>query len=317
MTMADREQRSGSAVIRHWPKPPKRPKIYAKRRRRRLTWFFKVPSAPTWLKPPLTYYWDNHLTRKDLMSQSDPHSRLIRYLVILLEWYFLRQGWYISDNLGVHETGDYADYPVEPDVAVFKAILSDAEKRRLRSWSLVRDDRPVAAVTFEIASYSTWERDLEEKVERYRLMGVQEYFTYDPHEPPAWETANTRLRGWKLVGEEYEELTPDSRGWLWSNELDSWLGPDDQFLRLYDAEGRRRLTEAEEMTHRAEQATIKADQAILQEEQTRLELGESRREQRQARLEAQQALEREEQTRRREEVLRAKLREMGLDPDNL
>ncbi len=41
------------------------------------------------------------------------------------------------------------------------------------------------------------------------------------------------------------ELPVDAGGRLWSPSLDSFLVPEREYLRLYDRNGQRRLTEAE------------------------------------------------------------------------
>jgi hypothetical protein len=45
------------------------------------------------------------------------------------------------------------------------------------------------------------------------------------------------------------ERPADPRGWIWSAELESWLVSDGSLLRLYDRDGRMRMTEGE--AHRA------------------------------------------------------------------
>jgi hypothetical protein len=50
-------------------------------------------------------------------------------------------------------------------------------------------------------------------------------------------------------------IGPDGR--LWSNHLESFLVPDEAYLRLYDRYGQLRLTEAEEERRRAERLAEK------------------------------------------------------------
>jgi hypothetical protein len=106
-------------------------------------------------------------------------------------------------------------------------------------------------------------------------MGVKEYFAYDPNDPQYWRDKSRRLRGWRLSGDQLQELKPDERGWLWSEELDSCLGADGEFLRLYDKPGNMRLTKAE-----TEQAAKEAERTA-------------------------------------KEVAWAKLRELGINPEDL
>jgi hypothetical protein len=113
---------------------------------------------------------------------------------------------------------------------------------------------PAPQVVFEALSTESWKKDLDEKPARYTLMGVQEYFAYDPHEPPLAPGSTQRLFGW--LRDERSGLLSPLQAWrdgrLWSTQLDSWLVPDGVFLRLYDRDGNLRLTEAEAMAQRAQ-----------------------------------------------------------------
>jgi hypothetical protein len=145
-------------------------------------------------------------------------------------------------------------------------------------------------VVLEIASPETWSKDLTEKRDLYAQMGVQEYFVYDPNEPPCWQD-KPRLRGWRLAPDTAtpQESVPDEQGRLWSVHLDSWLVPDGQYLRLYDRYGNMRLT--------GEEAQARAKQA------------EARR----ADAEAKRA----DAEARRAAALAEKLRALGLNPDEV
>lgn len=54
------------------------------------------------------------------------------------------------------------------------------------------------------------------------------------------------MAGWRLAGGQYQDLTPNERGWLWCEEMQLWLGTwEGAYLgvravypRFYDAEGR-------------------------------------------------------------------------------
>jgi hypothetical protein len=87
-------------------------------------------------------------------------------------------------------------------------------------------------------------------------LGVHEYFTYDPNPTPLAGPTAPRLSGWRLDPASQSlvalPLLPDRS--LWSQELKSFLVPDEQVLRLVDEQGRTRLTraEAEAAARRAE-----------------------------------------------------------------
>jgi hypothetical protein len=190
----------------------------------------------------VVYYYDSHPTEKDLMGQSTMHSTLVHYLVEVLLWMFPRDVGTIYRNLNFYHTPDPYEYPQEPDIAVIKGVPF----RHARSWHIGKSG-PAPHVVFEIGAEGTWEKDLKEKPLKYGQMGVQEYFAYDPEDPPLTQNTPQRLFGWKLDGDRHEmkEMAPGSNGSLWSAQLDSWLVPDGTMLRLYDRNRNRRLTQAE------------------------------------------------------------------------
>jgi hypothetical protein len=143
---------------------------------------------------------------------------------------------------------------------------------------------PAPQVVFEIASEETWKKDLSEKPTKYALMGVEEYFAYDPHDPPLARATARRLFGWQLdkSARVMREMPMEPGGRLWSPHLDSFLVSEREYLRLYDIHGQVRLTEAEAAAKRAE---IEAE---IRQAQTS-----------------------------RAEALAEKLRSLGIDPDQL
>lgn len=224
------------------------------------------------IEDEVVYYYDSHSTEEDLMGETSFHAALVHYLVEVLTWFFHGQACAIYENLNFYRTANPNEYPLAPDVAVIKGVVH----RPTRSWSVGKNG-PTPHVVFEIASLETWKKDLEEKPVRYARMGVQEYFAYDPHEPPLPKSTSQRLFGWRLDqdGQVMKEMPIGPRGSLWSSHLESWLVPDGAILRLYDQSGQLRLTQAEA-------------------------------EAQQARAEA-----------RRVQILAEKLRSLGVDPDQL
>ena len=205
----------------------------------------------------VAYYYDSHSTEKDLMGEPAAHSSLAHYLVNVLTWLFHGQACAIYDNLNFYLTANRYEYPLAPDVAVIKNVVL----RKVRSWRVGKSG-PAPQVVFESASDETWKKDLEEKPERYAQMGVREYFAYDPNEPPLPQSKYRRLFGWQLDEEAgvMREMTPGLDGSLWSAELNSWLVPDKDLLRLYAPDGQIRLTRAEALAEKLRSLGIDPDQ---------------------------------------------------------
>ncbi len=289
----------------------------------------------------LDYYWDMHPTKEDLMAQSEAQLSLLLYLVHLLRWLYRRRDWFIGGDINIYKQADPSDknYPIAPDVALFKrAKKSKINTGRLRSWKMEQPNRPAPDVVFEIASKDTWREDLTTKPAQYQQLWVKEYYAYDPNSPQYWKDKSTRLRGWRFEAGQIIEMQPNEQGWLWSEELESWLVPDKKHLRLYDPQGQMRLNEAQEealaaklerAARRSAEAELRQERATVLREQVARSLAEAEvvREQA-ARSLAEAAIQQEQEARqlaeaeaRREQAamqqLLGKLRKKGIDPDSL
>lgn len=198
------------------------------------------------------YYYDSHPTEEDLMGDTVIHCRLISYLEALLIYLFRGLRCAIYRNLNVYQTPDSGENPVTPDLMVIKGV----ELELLRSWKMLKT-KQAPHVVFEVASEETWENDVQNKPGKYGRMGVLEYFFYDPDKKAERRHGGRRLIGWKRNAEteqtgKMEEVVANNQGWLWSEQLESWLVPDGEYLRLYDRLLQCRLTGEEVFEQRAE-----------------------------------------------------------------
>jgi Uma2 family endonuclease len=177
------------------------------------------------------------------------HAELIEYLVAVLKWLFRSHVCTVCRNLAFFPPPELHEPPVAPDIAVIKGI----PRQPLSSWR-VGTTGPAPQVVFEILSAETWKKDVQEKPVAYAQLGVHEYFAYDPNLIPLAGPTAQRLFGWRLdpVSGSMVPLILPPDGSLWSRELDSFLVPDEQMLRLYDGDHQLRLTEAEAEAQRAE-----------------------------------------------------------------
>lgn len=193
--------------------------------------------------PETRYYYDYHLTEEDLMGESDLHASLVRRLMLVLLRLFSGRRCYVAENLGIYRTPDAMEKPVAPDISVFTGVeVTEAERARLKSWSLVLPNRPPPALVMEIASDSTRDVDVSEKPGIYSRMGVKEYLFYDPR-PEVSDPS--RLLGWRTAHGRPAVLRPDEEGRLWSDVLESYLSTDGVRLQLTSRMGEPRLTDAE------------------------------------------------------------------------
>jgi len=211
------------------------------------------------LQNEVEYYYDSHPTQEDLMGETSPHAALVSYLMQVLKWLFRGQVCALYENLNFYRTQNPKEYPLAPDVAVIKGVAF----RHLRSWKVGKTG-PAPHVVFEIASEETWKNDVQDKPLKYALMGVEEYFYYDPDAPasPSWRQLHRSLLGWqfnKTTGA-ISEMQPDEHGRLWSEHLASFLVLDGIYLRLYDRTNQLRLTAEEALAKKLRSLGVNPDE---------------------------------------------------------
>ncbi len=205
-----------------------------------------------------------------------------------------------------------------PDVFVVNGVDGTRERD---FWAVWAEGGRYPDVIFELLSPSTQAYDLGEKKDVYeQVFRTREYFCI--------ARGVEKLLGWRLgahngSGLTYQPIVPNERGWLWSEELQVWLGAwegtyfeqQSVWLRFYTREGdlvllpeetaAERVREAEEQArHAEEQATQAQEQARHAEEQAT-----------QAQEQAREADERARQAEARAARLAALLREQGIEPE--
>ena len=203
------------------------------------------------------YYYDLHPTEEDLMGETSDHSMLVRYLMEVLTYFFEGQTCAVYENLNFYQTDYYKEEPLAPDIAVIKGVVLGP----LTSWR-VQTTGPAPHVVLEILSAETWKKDLEEKPDIYARLGVQEYFAYDPNPSPLAPATGKRLFGWRrdALSGGMTPLLPNEDGSLWSEELDSFLVPNERLLRLADRHRQLRLTQAEALAEKLRSLGVDPDQ---------------------------------------------------------
>ncbi len=181
----------------------------------------------------------------------------------------------------------------------FFAVLNVDGTKERQGWVVWEEGGRYPNAIIELMSPSTAAVDLGLKKDLYeQIFRTADYFVYDPFDPNS-------LQGWHLgTNRSYQQLAPDSRGWLWCQSLGLWLGTWDgiiqretaTWLRFYDDEENLVLLPGEAAQLQAEQERLYAQQ-------------ESQR--------AEQESQRAEQESQRADRLAARLRELGIDPDSV
>ena len=248
------------------------------------------------------------------MAQSDIHAlRMIVCYRILLHWFLGRMDLYVGIDLLVYYVRGDNTESVAPDVFVSFGV----PQRSRPSYKVWEEGKP-PDVVWEFGSESTAKEDAGEKKEKYRRMGVREYWLVDPD----GECHERRLHGFALVNGQYVELPweerPDGTLAVWSpvlqleqhcteGELRFWNRKTEKYLELPEEQAESRADREAQARKQAEEGRKQAESRADHEAQAREEADQARREaesraecEAQARKEAESRAESEAQARQEE-----------------
>ena len=223
---------------------------------------------------------------------------------------------YANDE-NVFVAGDLFWYPVQGRPNIVNApdvmVAFGTPKGRRSSYQQWNESGIAPQVVFEILSPSNSQDEMDTKLLFYDRHQVEEYYIYNP--------TNNQLTGW-LRGEDGLDAIASMQNYA-SPRLAIRFDLSGDELQIYRPDGTRffsyveicqLLEQAEQLLEQAEQRTEQAEQRTEQAEQ-RTEQAEQRTEQAEQRAElAETALEEEL---RRSQILAERLREMGINPDEL
>ncbi|MCS6918410.1 MAG: Uma2 family endonuclease [Fimbriimonadales bacterium] len=159
-----------------------------------------------------------------------------------------------------------------PDFFLVKGV--DGSKPRGK-WVVWEEGGKYPDLIVEITSSSTEKKDKDENLKLYApVFHTPEYYWYDPYKD--------ELQGYRLAGNRYEPITPDERGRLWSTVLEAyigvwdgvWQGRERRWVRLYDRKGDVVPTQAEREAQRADTERQLREQAEAELERLRAKLRE-------------------------------------------
>ena len=211
----------------------------------------------------------------DLYSDEPPletelHLEQIILLLKCLKWLWRdKNNFYTAANMTIY----YSQKKIKnrdfrgPD---FFVVL-DTERKTRKSWAVWEEDGKYPNVILEILSDSTADvgKDLKKKLYQ-NTFRTPDYFWFDPY--------TLEFAGFHLVDGKYQPLQPNNQGYLWSQQLELYIGIYQGLLRFFTEEGELVPTPEEEAESESQQKEI-----------------------------AQQKVER----------LAAKLRELNIDPDTI
>ena len=229
---------------------------------------------PPVFKPPLYIHYPESDGKP--MAETDTHISQLIYLREALSDYFRDDpNVYVAGNLFVYYQEGDPTQVVAPDVFVVKGV-----PKRVRRLYQVWKEEKAPDVVFELTSQSTWREDLGPKKGIYEMLGVQEYFLFDPF----GEYLEPRLVGFRLAEWGYRRIEDGDEGkeelLLMSRVLGLELQVEGEMLRLVDPQtGEKLLTplESQEARRRAEMLAASEAEARRQAERLAASEAEARR----------------------------------------
>lgn len=230
--------------------------------------------------------------------ETDLHLRQILLLLSCLEWYWSdRQDFFASGNITIYfsrhqkKSEDFRG----PDFFVVK----DTERKTRPSWVVWEENGKYPNVIVEILSDSTAKVDRTEKKQLYQdIFRTPDYFWFEPN--------TLEFGGFNLKGGKYEAITPNEQGWLYSQELELYLGVFNRKLRYFTPDGILVLTPEETAVQKTQEVQVERTENIKLFQQVQVE-----------RAEKLLALSNVSEATQKISQLEQKLRELGIDPNSL
>ena len=212
-----------------------------------------MDTVPTVSKP--IYYPE---TDGKPMGETDVHIDALIYLREALRDHFREDPQvYVAGNMFLYYEEGNTTACVAPDIFVVQGV-GKHERRTYRLW----EEGQPPAVVFEITSRGTRLEDLGTKRAVYAMLGVREYFLYDP----LGEYLRPPLQGYRLHKGEYQRLLSAGEEGLTSQVLGLELRVEAGHLRVVDpATGERLLTPAELHAARRAEATARRAEATARQ----------------------------------------------------
>jgi Uma2 family endonuclease len=270
----------------------------------------------------------NLLPDSNLLASDEPemesslHYLQSMLLVSCLEWLWRdRDDFFIGANLTVYfsrqqlKNRDFRG----PDFFLVK----NTQRQPRRSWVVWEEDGKYPDIIIELLSESTAEVDRTTKRELYQdRFRTPEYFWFDPE--------SLEFVGLRLIGNRYQEIPNQPQG-KWSETLELYLAILDGQLRFFKPNGELVPTPQESAVREGEAAAQARHESDLAKQESALAKQESALAKQESDLAKQEsglakqesdlakqesALAKQESTIAKQEVeqLKAKLRELGIDP---
>jgi len=200
--------------------------------------------------------------------ESSLHYMQLLLLVTCLEWLWRdRNDFFIGANLTIYFSRQqlkHRDFR-GPDFFLVKGT----QKQPRNSWVVWEEEGRYPDLIIELLSDSTANIDRTVKKQLYQnQFRTPEYFWFSP--------SDLEFAGFRLVGNQYQEIAGDERGWRWSEVLGLYLGIEAGKLRYFTLNGDLVLT-PEEAAQQERQRAEQMQQMLEEERNRRIQLEEHMR----------------------------------------
>lgn len=173
------------------------------------------------------------------MAETDVHANLLMYLRMTLDIFFAeRKDIYVSGNIMFYYVEGDSTQVISPDVMVCFGI----PKGNRTSYKTWEENDVIPSVVIELSSRGTWRKDFIEKKALYEMLGVKEYYIFNPLEPktaPAFTAYELENGGFETVKIENNRVK--------SEVLGLELVVEGKNLRLFNPETKEFLKTTEEL----------------------------------------------------------------------
>jgi Uma2 family endonuclease len=204
--------------------------------------------------------------------ESDLHLNQMLLLLACLRLHWQgRQDFYAAGNMTIYYS------PRQKKSEMFRGpdffVVKGTEQKPRNSWVLWDEDGQYPNVIVELLSQSTAATDRGLKKQLYQdVFRTPEYFWFFPQ--------TLEFAGFGLNQGAYQPLVPNGQGWMWSQQLELWLGIQDEQLRFFTEAGelvptpqelaiatQTEIVKAQQVAEQAQEAAEQAQQAAEQAQQ--------------------------------------------------
>lgn len=226
------------------------------------------------------------------------HLQQIIILLKSLQWLWQdKNDYFCAGNLTIYYSPNQkkSEYFRGPD---FFVVLNTNNDETRKSWVVWEEGGKYPNVIVEILSDSTAKFDRDGKKAIYQdIFRTPDYFWFDPF--------TLEFQGFTLISGTYQPITPNEQGWLYSEQLELYLGLHERKLRYFTPDGELVPTPEESAIQERQQTQIERQQKELAKQQAQIERQQKEYERQQKELALQEIAQ-----------LKEKLKQLGINTDS-